>query len=143
MPRVRPAAVVAALVAGALVVVGVWLAFTGLPERTHEQQLRLGLSQVAFAAAALVAIVEMSWERRAWRRRSFRLCAAVAGLLVTVSVVLVLGAELLGWRTAEGVASGLGWAGIAVLFGWLVIDTTRQDRRLRHRYIAEGEAMED
>jgi len=62
---------------------------------------------------------------------------------VTVSVVLVLGAELLGWRTAEGVASGLGWAGIAVLFGWLVIDTTRQDRRLRHRYIAEGEAMED
>ncbi|NLT31528.1 MAG: hypothetical protein GXX86_13960 [Propionibacterium sp.] len=143
MPRVRPAAVVAALVAGALVVVGVWLAFTGLPERTPEQQLRLGLSQVAFAAAALVAIVEMSWERRAWRRRSFRLCAAVAGLLVTVSVVLVLGAELLGWRTAEGVASGLGWAGIAVLFGWLVIDTTRQDRRLRHRYIAEGEAMED
>ncbi|MGJ3508616.1 hypothetical protein [Enemella sp. A6] len=144
MRHIRPAVIVAAVLAGALVLVGMWLAINGLPERTPTQRLMLGLSQVAFALAALVAIIEMAWERRAWRRRSFRIVAALAGLLVATAILLLVGRGVLGWgRPADGVTPGLGWTGIALLFGWLVIDTTRQDRRLRRRYIAEGEAMED
>lgn len=143
--RIRPPALIAGIVAGGLVIVGMALVFQGLPEQTAAQRAMLGYSQVAFALAAVVAIAEMVWERKAWRRRSFRVVASIAGLLLGIAVVGVIGNAILdGWTwVRNGIAPGLGWAGIGVLFVWLGVDSARRDRRLRKRWIAEGEAVED
>lgn len=140
MQRIRPAAIIAAVLAAVLVALGMVFAIRGLPDSTPAQRSMLAWSQVLFAAAALVAIAEMIWERRPWHRRGFRVVAGIAAVLLAITAVGLIGNQVMdGWSwVRSGWAQALGWTAIALLFGWLVLDSTRRDRRLRRRYLAEG-----
>ena len=68
MPPLRRNAMVAAGLALVLVVIGMWMVVAGWPMETPGQLALMDLAQLPMSAAVLVAIVQMTVERRLWRR---------------------------------------------------------------------------
>ncbi len=132
MPRLRRSVLVATVVAVAFVGIGIWMIVAGWPLQTPAQETLLDLSQLPMSAAVLVAIAQMTYERRLWRRRPVTRFAAVFGpgaVLTLAGLVLVAVAFGLPNRTLVGPGQLLIWTGLGIAFLYLAVDSVRGELR--------------
>lgn len=130
MPRLRRSAVIAAVIASVLVAVGIWMVVAGWPMETAAQNALIDLAQLPMSAAVLVAIAEMTYERRLWLRKPVGRFAAVFGpgaALFLIGVVMLVVAFALPARHLVGTAQALIWTGLGVAFLYLAIDSVRRE----------------
>ncbi len=138
MPRFRRSVIVAAALAICLVGIGIWMIIAGWPLQTPEQTAMMDLAQLPMSAAVLVAIVEMTWQRRLWRRRPVTRFAAVYGpgaALVLAGAVMFVVAFALPRRTWVGPAQLMIWTGLGIAFLYLAVDSVRREFRDPGRHL--------
>lgn len=131
MPPIRRSVLVAAVIAVLLVAVGMWLVVAGWPMETPAQVAMLDLAQLPMSAAVLVAIVEMTYERRLWLRRprGFAAVFAPGAVLLLGGVVMLLVAFGRPARHLVGPAQLLIWTGLGIAFLYLAVDSVRRELR--------------
>lgn len=130
MPPLRRNAMVAAGLALVLVVIGMWMVVAGWPMETPGQLALMDLAQLPMSAAVLVAIVQMTVERRLWRREPrvrFAAVFAPGAVLFLVGLVMLVVAFALPARDLVGPAQLLIWSGLGLAFVYLAVDSVRRE----------------
>lgn len=112
------------VLAGTFFLIGVACFVLGWPEREPWQRGLLSLSGFMYAAAGLVAVIQMAHER-GWLSAGASRIATTLRWIVLALVTVGGGLALSGWLVAKDgivpIGQFLVWTGLAIAFGYLAL----------------------
>lgn len=138
-PPVTRSAWIALVIGTVFVAVGIGLVISGFGDETPAEKTMLDLSGLAFSAAVLTAIVQMTLETKVLLRgnRVIGSLYAIAGALLLMGLVVFGVGLTVGPRNLAATGTLITWAGLGLAFCFLVWQALKRERPIKRAEVLE------